>query len=570
MKKNCVSFFIGFIISTQVFAQSNQALWLSSTDTPLASSKKGRVDRGYIIPQVEATKDGAILHVHIYQNTKNKPVKLVLQTAISNGTTTKVIPLEILSDVTDNPTSYYSKRSFHLTYSHLNSLISRLVPGKTNLVVEPGTPFFVYARFNNLHQWGGPDRGGVFFMPVSSTTQKRVSPKSTARTTELDLAFPINTTLANVFNTTHSRVGLKVGGQIRSRVEGEGKYQILTETEFQQALRNLLLLANDSVFAKKILGKDWSISLETRYLNKDANGKLLMDKSGLPIPDPMVDTYYDNATYDAAKNDMAIRYRWTGGNKTGAWNFKQGMGLVNDEGIVYRTESAVDTTDNKPDSIKPYVDSYHPLNIFNPIRTIVKGSTPSDFFEPSVEINDTRYKFKLQHTNGLEIEVSLDNAHAKSLRPGNPKVIQFFQLEMDIAHLATQSSNVASRSNLTGLGSDLLPEHKKFLKSLDTKAFFDGTPSMHSESDLKIDSPLRKKHLNDFKLAQAAIVALRAEILGQRWYKGAQKYAVASYALGRVDETAVSKSVKELLKEIKGVEKQYAQGAISCRVSVAK
>ena len=54
-------------------------------------------------------------------------------------------------------------------------------------------------------------------------------------------------------------------------------------------------------------------------MKKKKDGSLILDKDGLPTPDPMVDTYYDNDKYDAAKNDMAIRYRWTEGNATGAW-----------------------------------------------------------------------------------------------------------------------------------------------------------------------------------------------------------------------------------------------------------
>ena len=47
----------------------------------------------------------------------------------------------------------------------------------------------------------------------------------------------------------------------------------------------------------------------------------------------MVDTYYDNATFDAAKHDVAIRYRWTEGNQAGAWNFKPGLAVVDADGL---------------------------------------------------------------------------------------------------------------------------------------------------------------------------------------------------------------------------------------------
>src|SRR5690606_5395123 len=119
---------------------------------------------------------------------------------------------------------------------------------------------------------------------------------------------------------------------------------------------------------------------------------LKTDSKGFPMPDPMVDTYYDNDSFDAAKNDMAVRYRWTEGNRTGAWNFKPGLTMATPEGVVYRVEYGVDTTSDKPGELAKFTDSSHPLNPFQMIRQVVPGSTPSDFLKPAVEITDFRYK----------------------------------------------------------------------------------------------------------------------------------------------------------------------------------
>ena len=81
--------------------------------------------------------------------------------------------------------------------------------------------------------------------------------------------------------------------------------------------------ANDPAEQARIFGPGWTLKLEDRYMKRDPVTKqLILDAHGLPTPDPMVDTYMDNDNFDAASNDMAIRYRWTEGNKTGNWNFK--------------------------------------------------------------------------------------------------------------------------------------------------------------------------------------------------------------------------------------------------------
>ena len=69
----------------------------------------------------------------------------------------------------------------------------------------------------------------------------------------------------------------------------------------------------------------------------------------------------------------------------------------------------VDATDDKPESIKSFVDSMDQMNPLKMIRELVPNSTPSDFLEPSLKITDKRFKFKLTHTNGLVVEVSLDD-----------------------------------------------------------------------------------------------------------------------------------------------------------------
>lgn len=562
--KNKILILYIFILTSQItFAMattsSNRiyAPWVSSEKTPKAPSKKGRVERGYIVPKSYPHPKGAQLDVEIYQDRKNAAVTLELQASINNGNGRSIlVSLGLLSqNVIDNPNSYYSVRSFVLDYEKLNkSLTANGI--NSNLMIGPGTPLFVYAKFSTGHQWGGPARGGIFYMPITDPQVQQKDPVGAPRSTELDLAFPINTTLANIFNASPAN-GLKIGGQIRSRVEGEGKYQILTESDFNQTVQNLFKLANDAKLTAQVLGPDWSLKIEDRYMLKNSSGKLLLDTNRLPRPDPMIDTYYDNDFYDAAKNDMAIRYRYTANNKTGSWNFKPGMGVADSENIVYRNEYAVDTTDDSPNSIRNYADSSHPLNIFLPIRSLNTSALPSSFFNPSVKITDTRYKFKLEHKSGLIVEVSMDHAMAEDLR-GHAKAIRMFQMEMDIDHLATKSNKVAGVSNISGLKSESSSSLSRFGK----KAFFNGATRMHDADDIKEKSLLRNARKAEFDLASATIVKLRDYALGgAKWFPGSQKYAVSAHALGLVSKYDTSPSVKRLLTEIE----KLTKGPLSCK-----
>lgn len=572
-----------FLLIVQVFglSLSSQAQLINpmslGTSTPSKSNGSGAVSRGYIIPSATEIKGGVRITVEIFHQQTNSPVSLYLQMVVNNGRgAVETIPFMVLDDkVADNKRGYRSLRTFDLTYAELNRILSSNSNGGHNLRIGPGTPLFVYALWNNTgHQWGGSDRSGIVYMPGDNGSAQ---PKGTitTRPTELDLAYPITTTMTNLFNSgARNAVGLDPNGQIRSRVEGEGKFQILL-TESKDILQEAFKLANNPSLASRVLGKGWTMKLEDRYMLKDKKGNLVLSKDGLPQPDPMVDTYYDNATYDAAQNDVALRYRWTGGNNSGAWNFKPGMGESSKEGLVYRTEYAVDATDDKPATIQAFADSDHPLNFFRFLRQIVPGSKPSDFFQPSVKIIDHRYKFKLEHKSGLAIEMSIDGVQAESLRKDSngkkPSAVRFVQVEMDIDHLATQSSNVVTNSVNTNnkvTFSDVKAGRAR-LQKLTGNFFIDGRPVIHDVSDLAPSSSLRKSRKAEFDLAQTAIVNLRKHLVGNGWIPGAQKYAMATAALGLVNVKNASASMDKMLRSVKIEEIAYKPfaGGKACAVS---
>jgi hypothetical protein len=269
----------------------------------------------------------------------------------------------------------------------------------------------------------------------------------------------------------------------------------------------------------------------------------------------MIDTYYDNANFDAAKNDMAIRYRWTEGNRAGAWNFKPGMGKASKEGVVYRVEYGVDTTDNQPESLAKFADSNHPLNPFRLIKDVIPGAKASEFFLPAVKITDFRHKFLLKHQNGLAIEVSLDDVHPEALRAGAKGIGHYYQLEMDIDHLALDSANAASGtykgtlgSGATGLTGGTL---ENFMGRLSKQAFLDGRPTLHVIEEIEPRSLVRTLREADFVLASSAIVKLRDAAVGTAWIPGAQKYAISAYVAGLLGTKDVSPSTKAVLTHLK-------------------
>lgn len=554
------------LVASPALAQGFNAFAGGQVPDSLPTDPNIPVTRGSLYPSASLTPDGqkVKLNVDIYHTTKNDGVKLTLQAAVNDGTgKITIIPLKVLnpSGTATNPNDFRSTRTFEVTLDELNQELKRVAPNATNLKVDPGTVLFVKGDWDVGHQWGGIDRGGAVAMPGSAkpAAGQTAGAASAARPTDLDVAYGIDHVMTMRFNdlvaktatggygTQQVGAGLKSGGQIRSRVEAEGKYQIPLD-QMPELKKKMFELAKDPALASKVLGADWTLTEETRYYKKDAAGNVMKGADGFPIPDPMVDTYYDNKNLDAAKKDMAIRYRWTEQNKTGAWNFKPGIGKTTKEGVVYRVEYGLDATDDKPTSVKKFVDSDHSLNPFKTIREVVPGATPSEFLQPSVKITDTRYKFKMQHKNGLIVEMSLDDAIAQNLRDPNSKPVKFGQVEMDIDHLATAGTKVVnSTNNVSTWGGTPAAQ-------LTDKAFLDGRPVLHDARDVQPNSPIRLKHQADFDEAGKAIKGLQQHLIGPKWLPGAQKYAVSAHALKLVDDkgqVVASGSVKGMVEKNK-------------------
>ena len=549
------------------------------------------VNRGYIVVDAEPAVGGAKIKVKVFQNTLNKKVVLSLYAAVNNGAQSSAVPIKLLDAGTPDPTFYIQQHEFFLSYAELDTFFGTAAPNATGLRSEPGMALAIKADFEGGHNWGGFDRGGIFYLPtpldqngrlmVELNKPKVVDPSAPAagRTTALDVAYPITQEMTNTYNDMKTKAGLKLNGQIRSRLEGEGKFQLsgvetpvvgprggktkLTQSEFIAAKKRLFDLVNDPAAQLATFGPGWKITPETRYYKKDAAGNFLKDAHGLPIPDPMVDTYYDNAKLDAAANDMAIRYRWTEGNQTGSWNFKPTGGRTDKKsGIVYRLEYGMDTTDDKPETIREFVDSMHPLNPFQVIRQIVPGAKPSEFLYPSAKVKDVRHKFKLEGPNNLIIEISTDHVETTNLRNTANRPVDYYQIEMDIDHLSTSSQNVAqvksavdytlgglsSVYNWNGFDTNTASQdaRTKYMAALDGKAFVDGRPVLHTLEDLSPTSPILTSRAHDFNESARVISALRDVTIGKVWRPAPQKYALAAAGLEMLPKSRYSRSTKKV------------------------
>lgn len=528
--------FIALTLSTALVHAAGEQAFRQQGDPEFLPG--GQTGRGYITTKMQSAPGGAYLTVEVVQDRKSSPVRLLLAfdgQAYSPGT-----PNWELTKGVSNGSGFKTRFEFFLNYDSLKKLASK--DGASAAQVAPGKSMVVIAEFPSGHRWGGTDRSGIITLPKPSTS--RISPADPVGqveadaprlpglgegppATSLDVGQLIDEALAEQFAPLRGRGGLEVGGQIRSRVEAEGKFQ-LSETEFLQIRKRLFEIAASPTLAKKVLGANWSLKVVDRYMKKSRNGKLTKDADGFPIPDPMIDTYYDTANLDAAKNDVAIRYRWTEGNQTGNWNFKPGIGRVSPDGIVYRVEYAVDATDNKPQSIEVFADSMHPLNFFQLLREIVPGVRPGTFFHPSIRLTDDRYKFALQHKNGLIIEVSLDRVLAERLIKKKNSVV-FFQLEMDVEHVATEVQNTAPAGSNPGDAGVISPY-----------------ASLHIPEDVRANSPTLETQAATFTLATDVIKRLRDDAIGENWRPGAQKYAFAAAALGAIRPANASRSVRAL------------------------
>ena len=169
-----------------------------------------------------------------------------------------------------------------------------------------------------------------------------------------------------------------------------------------------------------------------------------------------------------------------------------------DDNIFRRIEYGMDvdpTIKTNPGLLAAYFNSIEHLNPFRHISDKL-GVNSQHVLRPSMDLETKRYKYVLQHKNGTEIEVSLDDVTSTVLdQRGNPmknpdgsfKQGRFGQVEFDLEHLQTQSSQVTSSSGapFASLGQFRnAQEQTAWLGNLDENATLSGPPRIHEPEDV--------------------------------------------------------------------------------------
>jgi len=427
---------------------------------------------------------------------QNEKLTLTLQARIRNGNEEKIINLKTLSQGEIlNPNSFEGHNSFEIDYDEINAYLAQHTP---HLKLSPGTPLAVHALWEGRgHQWGGYGRGGVFHIPqrTQNPIGQSAAVQSGSGKIQGDLPLDIGVVMAKDL-TTRFR-GLVEGGQFTSRMEAEVKARIGVD-EIPEIYQKLEHLVNSRWASRRTLGRDWTISRKDRYYQKDDQGKVMQDANGLPMVHPVKDRYYDSNGRDLAKNHVAIRFREMVGDEVGKLNIKPGEGTMVEDNIFRRIEYGMDVDPSiktNPGLLSSFFNSVEHLNPFRHISDKL-GINSQHVLRPSMDLEAKRYKFVLEHKNGTEIEISVDDVVCTVLdQRGNPmknpdgslKQGRFGQIEFDLEHLQTQSSQVVNNSGaaFASLGQFRNEQQQTaWLGNLDANATLSGPPRIHEPEDV--------------------------------------------------------------------------------------
>lgn len=424
----------------------------------------GWVQRGFIDVRYQPATGGVDIEVESHHVRPADPatyqgdeMMLTLQARVRDGGAERIVTLAVMFDGVMNPDKTSTAvRRFHVDYDEVNQWLQARNP---NLQLVPGDPLAVYAIWSKAgHQWGGFCREGSFDTPAPLGRANAVSVRNgpigeaPTATSVHDAVKPIDITLKLPDDLVQKfPLVLDNGAKYVSRREHETKFCPKSLDELKDVTRDLLAVSVGSPrdAEKRLLqmfGPDpalskargypvsgWKLHTTDRYYAKDSAGNILKNADNLPIVVPMFDVYQDRPSkgtygddrFPFARHNMAVRFR-DGEIKAGASTGTMGKlnmktPRVTDPFNAIQTglELSLDTrpgiskSDPAMSQLAQYLDSVGaPYNPMREQKKVAYDLSGKDVLASAVNNLANRYKFTLEHENGMELEVSLDFVHA--------------------------------------------------------------------------------------------------------------------------------------------------------------
>ncbi|MBK6683784.1 MAG: hypothetical protein IPG45_04870 [Deltaproteobacteria bacterium] len=496
----------------------------ASFDTYTSSSDQA-VERAFIRTTAEAIPGGAQITVNSFHKEKDDKVTLWLMAEVldrSNNQFRTITLATLDHNFPINPGSFRGKGVYDLKYEDVNRYLQARNP---NLSLVPGeTSLAVAAMWENGHQAGGFGRGGIFRLPgsapVSGVTGANVSgaTNNTPLPLDMQVAFPAELTAAFP--------QLDGNGNMVSRLESELK-GTSTRGEMVDATKRMYELvqaikAGNTAEQEARLGKGWKAETSSQFWIKDDGSANLpgvpgtgpfagyrVNADGIPVIDPMIDVYMDDAQLNMTRLAGALRLR---SNSAGVnVNIKPGGGRpgaslgdllpVILQRIEWGFQMAPGTSPAMAgEALRGLSRDAWATSVFNlPQREITKLGSKlilSDALEPWLEVSQQRHKFILTNAEGVSIEFSFDFVTAKTLRPehanpdGSPRVLEFYVLETELDHLATlgsqnQLGSAVSASGVSSASFSTNDAQDAWLKATSDQVTMQIDPRLHEVKDIE-------------------------------------------------------------------------------------
>lgn len=528
----------------------------------------GPVSRGFVKVEASPIPGGCRIKLNTFHGQYNDSLNVYLLAEVLDKKTNQLrtVTLSVLAQGANfNGSTYRGEQYFDLDYNDINAFLKSK---NSSLQITPGTTeLAIAAQWAIGHQAGGFGRGGNFRLPMpQGQTQNVVSVRTNAAVGQSNADLPLDMQVAYPAALEQQLPKLKRGGNVVSRLESElkgssSKQEMLAAIKEAYRLAALAHAGKDSQ-VEAVLGADWTIEPVSRYWLKD-DGKTTagspgtgmfkgyrVDQDGFPMQDPMTDRYMDDGQLGMTRLEGAIRLR-SNSAATGV-NVKPGGGRRDQKTqITQRIEVGIElepnaTAQDAAQVMTSLASGQWSGTIFNHAQKQVKKLDPnlqlSQALQPWADIIQERHKFTVKNkVTGVEVELSLDKVHAKTLRPqhanadGTAREADFYVLEAELDHLQLQSTNQGTYVAGTSVQQGAFTtdaQQDTWLKSTSQDVTMDIEPRLHEITDLDNDSFRQTTSYKAFEgLSKKLLPALFPNGLGD----GRQKAAHAAELMGLVN-----------------------------------